>query len=49
MVFLYGFLLGLAIGIAGIFVYRNNAAKAEVALKDTVDELMALKKKAGLK
>lgn len=47
--FFYGLLLGLAIGIVLVFVYRNNAKKAEAALKDTVDELMALKKKAGIK
>lgn len=35
--------------IAGCLVYRNNADKARDALKKSIDELVDLKKRAGLK
>ena len=43
---LIAFVIGAILG-GGImfFVYRNNKMKMDAALKDTVDELLALKKK----
>lgn len=44
MEYFIGFLIGAILGIlAGGLIWRNNALKAEAALKDTVAELLRIK------
>lgn len=40
-------LVGIIGFIAGALVYRNNARKAEKALADTIEEMMALQRRFG--
>lgn len=49
MEYFIGFLIGAILGIiGGALIWRNNALKAEAALKDTVDELMKMKANYGM-
>lgn len=46
MNYFIAFLIGAVLGIiGGALLWRNNALKAEAALKDTVNELLKIKGK----
>jgi len=49
MYYLVAFIAGAMFGfVIGLFVYRNNAAKAELKLALVLEELRKAKEKAGL-